>query len=56
MSKHAPVQKLLVEGQNDRHVIWALCQYSAVPQTFAVEEPNGPAKGIQPLLASFPCG
>ena len=32
---------LLVEGPNDKHVIWALCQHYQVPQTFDVVDCNG---------------
>jgi hypothetical protein len=30
----------LVEGKNDRHVIWALCQQYQLPETFSVEVPQ----------------
>ena len=29
-------QQLLVEGKNDRHVIWALCEQYQLPETFSV--------------------
>lgn len=48
---------LLVEGKNDQHVVWALCQMHQVPETFdvivpgEVEEGGG---GIGPLLEDIP--
>ena len=30
-------QQLLVEGDNDRHVIWALCAQHQLPEVFSVE-------------------
>ncbi|MEC4880603.1 MAG: DUF3226 domain-containing protein [Scytonema sp. PMC 1070.18] len=33
-------QQLLVEGKNDRHVIWALCERHQLPDTFSVEVPS----------------
>ena len=33
-------QQLLVEGKNDQHVIWALCEQHQVPETFSVEVPQ----------------
>lgn len=38
---------LLVEGPNDKHVVWALLNYHAVPETFAVEDISGIDKRIQ---------
>jgi hypothetical protein len=32
-------QQLLVEGKNDQHVIWALCEQYQLPETFSVEVP-----------------
>ncbi len=47
--------QLLVEGNNDRHVIWALCEKYQVPETFSVEVPNTEeGKGIEILLAGLP--
>ena len=46
--------QLLVEGNNDRHVVWALCEQHQVPQTFSVviaREDNG---GVEALLKSIP--
>jgi hypothetical protein len=40
---------LLVEGKNDRHVIWALCNRHQIPDLFTVETP-GTDEGIDALL------
>ena len=60
-SRQPHPQQLLVEGDNDRHVIWALCQKYNVPETFVVELPdsiklsNGKkAKGVEALLLGLP--
>ena len=42
--------KLLVEGNDDQHVIWSLLKYYKVPEVFAVEE----KKGIDNLLDVLP--
>ncbi|RLT43393.1 MAG: hypothetical protein DWI57_04410 [Chloroflexi bacterium] len=47
LSQNPFVDQLLVEGKNDRHVIWALCKHYAVPQTFKVETIED---GIESLL------
>jgi hypothetical protein len=48
-------QQLLVEGKNDRHVIWALCKQHQLPETFSVEIPmEEDGKGIDILLAELP--
>lgn len=48
-------QQLLVEGNNDRHVIWALCQQHQLPETFSVEVPMAQqGQGIEILLADLP--
>lgn len=54
-------QQLLLEGKNDRHVIWALCQKYKVLQTFSVEivvDDNSYKKkdtqGIEELLKTLP--
>ncbi len=39
MPTPAPHQ-LLVEGQNDKHVIWALCTQHRLPEVFSVEVPR----------------
>ncbi len=44
------VRMLLVEGQDDRHVIWALLKAHNISETFKVEI----AGGIEPLLESIP--
>lgn len=41
---------LLVEGDDDRHVVWALCQAHDLPEGFAVEGKGG----ITPLLSGLP--
>ncbi|MGD2183569.1 DUF3226 domain-containing protein [Lusitaniella coriacea] len=44
-------KQLLVEGINDRHVIWALCKHYDVPETFSVEIPNeNGTEGIEIVL------
>jgi hypothetical protein len=48
-------QQLLVEGKNDRHVIWALCQQYQVPETFSVEVPQEEGTGgVEALLNGLP--
>ncbi|MBD1902863.1 hypothetical protein NDI44_25355 [Trichocoleus sp. DQ-A3] len=48
-------QQLLVEGKNDRHVIWALCEQHKLPETFSVEVPQEDEDpGIEALLMSLP--
>jgi hypothetical protein len=39
-------RRLLVEGKDDKHVVWGLCESYGVPQTFDVED----AEGVDPLL------
>ncbi|MCB9078208.1 MAG: hypothetical protein H6631_11485 [Anaerolineaceae bacterium] len=46
--------QLLVEGNNDRHVIWALCEQHSVPETFSVEIPKEDNGGVEALLKSIP--
>ena len=46
-------QQLLVEGKNDRHVIWALCKQHQLPETFSVEVPKT-GEGVEVLLESLP--
>lgn len=43
-------KKLLVEGNDDQHVIWALCQKFQVQETFDVID----SEGISNLLADIP--
>ena len=44
-------QKLVVEGPDDQHVIWALCQQHAVAETFLVETTR--SGGVEALLESI---
>lgn len=55
MPKKTNPRQLLVEGKNDRHVIWALCNQYQLPETFSVEvaEEDG-TEGIEVLLAGLP--
>jgi len=46
--------QLLVEGKNDKHVVWALCQQHNVPENFTVEMPSSDTGGIDELLESIP--
>ncbi len=43
-------QKLVVEGPDDQHVIWALCQQHSVAETFSVETTKS---GVEALLESI---
>lgn len=48
-------QQLLVEGKNDRHVIWALCEQHQISETFSVEVPLvEDGQGINAVLAEIP--
>jgi hypothetical protein len=55
-------QQLLVEGKNDRHVIWALCEQYQLPETFSVEVPQEErevpqekrTEGVEALLNGLP--
>ena len=50
-----PPQQLLVEGKNDRHAIWALCQQYELPETFSVEVPQEEGtEGVEALLNGLP--
>ena len=55
MPKQINPKQLLVEGKNDRHVIWALCGIYQLPQTFSVEiaQERG-TEGIEALLSGLP--
>ena len=55
MPKKPKPRQLLVEGKNDRHVIWALCNQYQLPETFSlvVPEEDG-TEGIEALLAGLP--
>ncbi len=54
MPKKITPRQLLVEGKNDRHVIWALCKQYNLPETFSVEVPQGGTEGIEALLEGLP--
>ena len=43
---------LLVEGKNDQHVIWALCEMHQIPETFDVIVPG--EGGLEAVLADIP--
>ena len=43
---------LLVEGKNDQHVIWTLCQIHQVPETFDVLVPG--EGGVDEVLTDIP--
>lgn len=48
---------LLVEGKNDQHVVWALCQQHNLPETFTVErsdQNHQEHSGVEQLLNSIP--
>jgi hypothetical protein len=49
MPKRPKPRQLLVEGKNDRHVIWALCNQYQLPETFS----NSPSQSFNPHLASL---
>jgi hypothetical protein len=52
--KKSPLdQVLIVEGQNDQHVIWALCAQHKLPKTFEVSL-AGENTGKEAVLADFP--
>lgn len=38
------VQRLVVEGQDDQHVIWALCKRYDLAETFTVVTPKSGGK------------
>ncbi len=42
--------ELLVEGKNDKHVVWALCEQYQVLENFSVEEPGEDKGGVDALL------
>jgi hypothetical protein len=53
-SKKSPLdQVLIVEGPDDRHVIWALCNEYQLPETFEVSL-AGKNTGKEAVLADFP--
>ena len=46
-----PKAELLVEGKNDQHVVWALCELYDIPESFSVVIPG---EGVEDLLKSIP--
>ncbi|MUG98947.1 hypothetical protein F7734_44305 [Scytonema sp. UIC 10036] len=55
MSKKSKPHQLLVEGKNDRHVIWSLCNQYQLPEEFSVEVPVAEGtEGIEVLLDGLP--
>ncbi len=57
MPKKPKGQELLVEGDNDKHVIWALCEKHKVPETFDVKAPKNigmRGDGIDALMEGIP--
>ena len=47
-------QQLLVEGKEDRYVIWSLCQKYNVPENFSVELPNEQeTTGVEALISGL---
>lgn len=53
--KPKPIQQLLVEGKDDQHVIWALCQRHQIDETFSVHIPGeNQSGGIEALLEDIP--
>ena len=48
------IRELLVEGKNDRHVVWSLCEIYRVPKVFSVETPKNDSGGIEQLIESIP--
>ncbi len=49
--KHEGDSVLLVEGQNDCHVVLALCKARTIPQTFGIYECENDKKALQRLNA-----
>jgi hypothetical protein len=45
--------KLLVEGKDDQHVIWALCQKNQIPETFEIIDCNGKENLIDQIPIRF---
>lgn len=51
----SPGAYLLVEGKDDRHVLWALFKQHGVSQSFSVETPGtDEADGLEALLQGLP--
>lgn len=55
MPRRDAFSRLLVEGKNDQHIVWALCKQYAVPETFTVEIPKSEVDsgGVDKLLSSI---
>ncbi len=43
-------QKLLVEGNDDQHVVWAICEQFGIAETFDVVD----SRGVAELVANVP--
>ncbi|HIK12956.1 MAG TPA: hypothetical protein IGS52_22305 [Oscillatoriaceae cyanobacterium M33_DOE_052] len=55
MPKQSKPQQLLVEGKNDQHVIWGLCQQYQLPELFDVAVASEKStEGIEALLSGLP--
>ena len=54
MAKPNPRAQLVVEGKNDKHVVWALCNQHSIEQTFSVETPSEEGGGYTLILDSVP--
>jgi len=57
MPQRVTNQELLVEGNNDKHVVWALCVKHEVEETFSVKVPTEAgrrADGFQTMLQGIP--
>jgi Protein of unknown function (DUF3226) len=54
MAPRSPVSQLVVEGKDDQHVIWALCNSHGIPETFSVVIPDDETGGVDALLDSIP--
>ena len=50
MKKEKFDRKLLVEGNDDRHVIWALCEKFDIAETFDIVD----CEGIDKLYEAIP--
>ena len=57
MPQYSSIRQLLVEGKNDQHVVWALCEQHGIEETFEVivpSESGSTADGIDALLVGIP--
>jgi len=52
MANRNPME-LVVEGKNDKHVVWSLCQIYKIPEIFSVEVAKDDG-GIEKLIESIP--